>query len=107
MNVNSEQREQLTALLHPARRIVVFSGAGMSAESGIATFRGASDTLWNRFDPVQLASPEGWRADPDLVWGWYVWRMNQVRAAQPHAGYIALAQWQTREPGLPLPESTG
>lgn len=98
--IEPKQLEQLASLLRPAKQVLVFSGAGMSAESGIATFRGAPGSLWSEFNPAELASPEGWRADPDLVWGWYVWRMNQVRAAQPHAGYAALAKWQARQPEL-------
>ena len=74
-----------------AEWITVFSGAGMSAESGIGTFRDAQTGLWERFDPTQLASPEGWAADPALVWGWYQWRARQVRDAAPNAGHRAVA----------------
>lgn len=82
--------------LRDARTILVLSGAGMSAESGITTFRGAQESLWSNFDPAQLATPDAWRTDPELVWGWYLWRMVQVRRAQPHAGYHALAALQKR-----------
>ncbi len=68
-----------------ARRIVVFTGAGMSAESGIGTFRNAPDSHWSRFDPHELASPEGWRANPRRVWAWYEGRRAEVLAAQPNA----------------------
>lgn len=91
---------QAVQRLRDARAIVVMSGAGMSAESGIATFRGSSDSLWSDFDPARLATAEAWRADPALVWGWYLWRMAQVRRAQPHAGYHALATLQERSPSL-------
>ena len=74
-----------------ARAIVVFSGAGLSAESGIPTFREARTGWWARFDPGRLASPQGWADDPALVWAWYVSRMVRVRAAIPNAGYRALA----------------
>ena len=81
-----------------ARRVVVLTGAGMSAESGIPTFRGTRSGLWERFDPMALASPTGWAADPELVWGWYLWRVGLVRAAQPNAGHVALAQWARSAP---------
>ncbi|MFN8083333.1 MAG: NAD-dependent protein deacylase [Dermatophilaceae bacterium] len=81
-----------------ARRVVVLTGAGMSAESGIPTFRGTRSGLWERFDPMALASPSGWAADPELVWGWYLWRVGLVRAAQPNAGHVALAQWARSAP---------
>jgi NAD-dependent deacetylase len=63
----------------------------MSAESGIPTFRDAQTGLWSRFDPMQLASEPGFRADPALVWHWYAWRRQRVQQAQPNAGHRALA----------------
>lgn len=84
-----------------AERICVLTGAGMSAESGIPTFRDAAEStaLWSRFDPMRLASEEGFRADPAMVWGWYAQRREGVRAARPHAGHRALAEFQRRHPG--------
>jgi NAD-dependent deacetylase len=79
--------------------VVVLTGAGMSAESGIATFRDALSGLWSRFDPAQLASEEGFRADPQRVWDWYAERRANVRAAQPNAGHVALADFERRHPG--------
>jgi NAD-dependent deacetylase len=84
------------ALLAGVRRLAVLTGAGMSAESGVPTFRDAQTGLWSRFDPMQLASPEGFRADPALVWRWYAWRRELVRRARPNAGHLALAQAQRR-----------
>lgn len=81
-------------------RVCVLSGAGMSAESGIATFRDALTGLWSRFDPAQLASEEGFRADPQLVWDWYAERREGVRAAQPNAGHLALGAFARRRPGV-------
>lgn len=86
--------------LRAARRPLAFSGAGMSAESGVPTFRGARDGLWQAYDPSRLATAAAFRADPDLVWGWYVWRMGLVRQAQPNAGHLALAALQERWPEL-------
>lgn len=65
--------------LRNCRHLLVFSGAGVSAESGIATFRDALSGLWARFDPARLATPEAFVADPELVWGWYEWRRQQDR----------------------------
>lgn len=98
--MDADTRTQLAGLLAGTSRWVVFSGAGMSAESGVPTFRDAPDSLWSRFDPMRLASVDGWQADPELVWGWYLWRMARVRAARPHAGYAALARLQEERPGL-------
>lgn len=92
--------ESAAQYVRAARRLLVLSGAGMSAESGIATFRGAQDSLWSQFDPAQLATVDAWQADPELVWGWYVSRMIKVRRARPHAGYHALAAIQRRSPSL-------
>ncbi len=75
-------------------RIVVFSGAGMSADSGIPTFRSGSNGLWQEFDPSRLATPAAWRADPAMVWGWYEWRRGQVAQAAPNPGHLAVARLQ-------------
>lgn len=85
--------------LDGAASICVLSGAGMSAESGIPTFRDAQTGLWARFDPMQLASEAGFRANPQLVWDWYASRREGVRAAQPNAAHHALAGFQRRHPG--------
>lgn len=74
-----------------AAPVCVLTGAGMSAESGVPTFRGGGDSLWSRFDPQRLATADAWRRDPALVWAWYRWRMHLVAQAQPHAGHLALA----------------
>jgi NAD-dependent deacetylase len=88
--------EAAKSMLAAVRRLAVLTGAGMSAESGVPTFRDAQAGLWRRFDPQQLASPEGFRADPALVWRWYAWRRELVAAAQPNAGHLALAQAAAR-----------
>src|SRR5438270_10196321 len=72
------------------RSICVLTGAGMSAESGIPTFRDALTGLWSRFDQAQLASEDGFRADAATVWAWYAERRCWVRAARPNAGHHAL-----------------
>lgn len=82
------------ALLRGARRVAVLTGAGMSAESGVPTFRDALTGLWSRFDPTELASREGFAAHPARVWAWYAERRAGVLQAAPHAGHLALAQAQ-------------
>ncbi len=71
--------------------IVFLTGAGMSAESGIPTFRDALTGLWSRFDAERLATAAAFRRDPAMVWGWYRWRAARVMQAQPHAGHRAIA----------------
>lgn len=88
--------------LRGAQRPLLLTGAGMSAESGIATFRGDEDSLWSRFDPMRLATPEAFDADPPLVWAWYRWRMAKIALARPHAGHRALAALAQLKPGLVL-----
>ncbi len=81
-------------LVEAARRIVVFTGAGVSAESGIPTFRDALTGLWARHDPQRLASAEGFAADPAFVWGWYADRRARVRACAPNPAHHAIAALQ-------------
>jgi NAD-dependent deacetylase len=81
-------------LARDARRVVVLSGAGMSAESGVPTFRDAQTGLWERYSPEQLATEEAWYADPGLVWSWYQWRARLVRSCSPNPGHRAIAAWQ-------------
>lgn len=78
-----------------AKRIVVSTGAGMSQESGIPTFRDAPNALWANFRPEQLATREGFRADPGLVWRWYAERRRMISAAKPNAGHVAIAELET------------
>ena len=73
-----------------ARSLVVITGAGVSAESGISTFRGAGG-YWNRFRAEELASPQGFARDPELVWRWYDARRRQILAAEPNPGHAAIA----------------
>ena len=79
----------LNALRH-AHRLVILTGAGMSAESGVPTFRDAMHGLWEQFDPAELASQAGWDADRDRVWAWYEWRRRLVQQAQPNPGHMAI-----------------
>ncbi|MFC7402934.1 NAD-dependent deacylase [Citricoccus sp. GCM10030269] len=83
-------------LARRARRVVVLSGAGMSAESGVPTFREAQTGLWERFSSEELATEEAWLENPALVWSWYQWRARLVRGCSPNAGHRAIATWQRR-----------
>ncbi len=83
--------DQARKIVQSARCIVALTGAGMSAESGVPTFRG-SEGLWKKHRPEELATPEAFRRNPELVWEWYEWRRGVVRNCQPHAGHRALAQ---------------
>jgi NAD-dependent deacetylase len=85
-------------ILRSAQRIVVTTGAGMSKESGIPTFRDAPNALWANYDPQALATREGFSRDPALVWRWYGDRRAMIAQAKPHPGHVALAQWETRAP---------
>lgn len=77
-------------LLQGATRIVVLTGAGVSAESGVPTFRGAGG-LWRSHRPERLATPEAFRDDPRLVWAWYAWRREIVETCRPNAAHLSLA----------------
>lgn len=78
--------------LRQARHIAVLSGAGISAESGIPTFRDQLTGLWARHDPQRLETAKAFRENPALVWGWYLWRRQQMLQAQPNAAHHAIAR---------------
>jgi len=78
--------------LRKARSVVVLTGAGVSAESGIPTFRDPMDGLWSKFDPLELATTEGFARDPEVVTRWYDWRREKCAAAEPNAAHLALAR---------------
>ena len=85
--------EQARAWLRDANSAAVLTGAGISAESGVPTFRG-NGGLWKNFRPEELATPEAFARDPKLVWEWYDWRRGLIANAQPNAGHAALARLQ-------------
>jgi NAD-dependent deacetylase len=87
------------ARLARARSLVVFTGAGVSQESGLGTFRGPGG-LWERFRPEDLATPEAFARDPGLVWRWYASRFAAMREAQPNPGHLVIARWGARFPSL-------
>jgi NAD-dependent deacetylase len=91
--------EQVRGWVRAARHIAVLTGAGMSAESGVPTFRDALTGLWAQFDPLQLATEEAYRANPAMVWDWYAFRREMIAKVEPNAGHRALADFARRHPG--------
>ncbi len=96
MTETVEVPRALVQVAQRARRVVVLAGAGMSAESGLSTFRDPENVLWQRFSAQHLASAAAWDEDPALVWAWYVWRFECVGEVQPNAGHDAIARWSER-----------
>ncbi|HEX2738998.1 MAG TPA: NAD-dependent deacylase [Rubrobacter sp.] len=92
----------LIVALRRAARIVVLTGSGVSAESGVPTFREAQTGLWARFDPQELATPEAFERDPGLVWDWYEWRRKLVMEASPNPGHLAIAELEHLVPEFSL-----
>lgn len=84
-----------------AERVAVLTGAGVSAESGVPTFRGPGG-LWENHRPEDLATPEAFGRDPALVWRWYHWRRGLIAACAPNPAHAVLAEFETRRPGLTL-----
>lgn len=89
---------EVIARLSRARSVVVSTGAGVSAESGVTTFRDAQTGLWAKYDPQTLASPEGFSRDPDLVWGWYMYRRKLINETHPNPGHHALVELEKLYP---------
>jgi NAD-dependent deacetylase len=88
----------LAEALASAAHVVVLTGAGVSAESGVPTFRDALTGLWERYDPLELATPSAFARQPKLVWDWYAMRRDMVGAAKPNPGHYALAALERRVP---------
>ena len=91
-----QQLPALAGRLRAARRVTVMTGAGVSAASGIPTFRGAGG-LWRTYRPEDLATPEAFARDPALVWEWYGWRREKVASCRPNAAHEVLARWSQRD----------
>ena len=86
---------RVASWIRAAERVAVLTGAGISAESGVPVFRGPGG-LWRQFRPEELATPEAFRRQPELVWEWYLWRRGKVAEAQPNRGHDAIARLQRR-----------
>ena len=93
---------ELANILRCAQRLTVLTGAGISAESGVPTFREAQTGLWARFRPEELATPGAYQRDPRLVWEWYAWRRELTAKAQPNPGHLALAEIERHVPHFSL-----
>lgn len=95
----ADRWERAGAVLGGAQEVLVLTGAGISAASGVPTFRG-EDGLWKEHRPEELATPAAFRRDPRLVWEWYAWRRDLVRGCRPNPAHLALARWSLSRPGI-------
>src|SRR5210317_1507154 len=93
---------QLIETLRQSREVTVLTGSGISAESGIPTFRDAQTGIWAEYRPEDLATPEAFAVNPRRVWEWYAWRRQMVSDAEPNAGHYALARLASLVPRLNL-----
>jgi NAD-dependent deacetylase len=88
--------ETLLEILRTAGRVTLLTGAGLSADSGLPTFRGKQTGLWKNFNPMEIATPDAFERDPAFVWGWYEWRRMRVMQAKPNAGHLAITALQEK-----------
>ena len=92
----------IITMLRSARWVAVLTGAGISAESGVPTFREAQSGLWSKYRPEELATPGAFARNPKLVWEWYAWRRERVSQARPNPGHLALVEFERRLPRFTL-----
>lgn len=85
---------ELITLLRGTSKLAALTGAGVSQESGLRTFRDAQTGLWAQYRPEELASPEAFHRDPKLVWDWYAWRREAIKAVRPNPGHYALVKME-------------
>jgi NAD-dependent deacetylase len=90
---------QVCAWVRASKHLAVLTGAGISAESGVPTFRDAQSGLWAKFDPQRLATEQAFRANASMVWEWYAFRRDMIAKVAPNAGHLALADFARRHPG--------
>jgi NAD-dependent deacetylase len=88
--------EDLKIILRTTENIAILTGAGVSAESGIPTFREAQTGLWARYNPLELASPQAFQKNPKLVWEWYQWRRDLILRAKPNSAHISIAHIESQ-----------
>lgn len=93
------QLDDVRQWLSQATTVVAMTGAGISAESGVPTFRDAQTGIWAKFDPMELATEAAFRAHPQRVWQWYASRRDMVAQVEPNAGHLALSQYAAQHPG--------
>jgi NAD-dependent deacetylase len=94
--------DALVSALRLAQKVTALTGAGISAESGVPTFRDAQTGMWARFRAEDLATPQAFRRQPRLVWEWYLWRREMVAKAQPNPGHYALVEMEKHIPEFTL-----
>ena len=94
----AEDIAQVRQWVAESRHMLVLTGAGVSAESGVPTFRDAQTGFWAQFSPEEMASEAGYLAHPQRVWDWYEFRRRLIRDVTPNAGHFALAKWQQHNP---------
>ena len=94
--------DEVVRTLRDARHVLVLTGSGASAESGVPTFREAQTGLWEQFDPHELATPDAFHRDPELIWRWYNWRRELVARVKPNPGHYALVRLAELVPKLTL-----
>lgn len=99
--MDEEDFRPLIELLSRTERIAILTGAGISAESGIPTFRG-EEGLWKKYRAEELATPSAFSRDPKLVWEWYNWRRGLIAPVEPNQGHKILAKWEKVFPGFCL-----
>lgn len=93
--------QTLIERLRDAQSVTVLTGAGVSAASGVPTFRGAAG-MWKQFKPEELGTPSAFARDPRTVWEWYDWRRQLIAKAEPNAAHRVLAKWESRFPDFTL-----
>lgn len=96
--MTNDKIKQAAEAIRSAKKIAVLTGAGVSKESGVPTFRDALDGLWAKYNPQELATPMAFHKNPKLVWDWYQFRRELVSTAKPNPGHIALADLEKRYP---------
>ncbi|MEQ9619408.1 MAG: NAD-dependent deacylase [Deltaproteobacteria bacterium] len=101
MSENEEKIDEARSIIESSESVVMLTGAGISAESGVPTFRG-KEGLWRNFRSEQLATPEAFWNNPKLVWEWYDWRRNAVKDARPNPGHFALAELENQKKSFTL-----
>lgn len=93
---NSMSLNEALKIARDAKKIHIFSGAGMSQESGLEVYRDATSGLWEKVDPMAMASINAWAKDPEPMWAWYLWRAHLAQQAEPNAGHRALRDWEEK-----------
>src|SRR5512138_139931 len=93
---------EFVSRLRDSERVAILTGAGVSQESGLRTFRDAQTGLWAQYKPNELASPEAFARDPKLIWDWYAWRREALKGVRPNPAHYALVELGQRVPHFTL-----